>query len=400
MEFKKQMLSEELGLPKTNKKNFTPNKSQKVIVSEEQLERLLSILSESHCGTHTEEETMEGEVEMDENAFVLAADEARDKGEKEFEFPKGSGKMHPVTIKTDIDIKETDDSYDELDEEEMEETYDSMDHEDRDEYDGRDSRVIGVYSNIDDQRKGMSETTHSITESEVKEISSFMKRMGTTGKSYNPAPSLIKSNSQRITELHEDVNRTYRAIRKAIINERTSKLNVNDYSEVLSEGFNTGGHNPGASAAAGIENIIDNIKRAYSYVRDSRTRKQIANTLAKLNNFMTYSAELIGSGRDQRAARSYEDVSNPLPYPEVDEPEALEDVDDEISINEEDDRWMQDVDKDIEERGTEGVFHKWCVEKGFKDGCDMGCWRAADASGDETLRRRAGLAKAFCESKR
>ena len=54
-----------------------------------------------------------------------------------------------------------------------------MDHEDRDEYDGRDSRVIGVYSNIDDQRKGMSETTHSITESEVKEISSFMKRMGT-----------------------------------------------------------------------------------------------------------------------------------------------------------------------------------------------------------------------------
>ena len=29
--------------------------------------------------------------------------------------------MHPVTIKTDIDIKETDDSYDELDEEEMEE---------------------------------------------------------------------------------------------------------------------------------------------------------------------------------------------------------------------------------------------------------------------------------------
>jgi len=48
------------------------------------------------------------EKEMDENAFVLAADEARDKGKKVFEFPKGSGKMHPVTIKTDIDVNEED----------------------------------------------------------------------------------------------------------------------------------------------------------------------------------------------------------------------------------------------------------------------------------------------------
>ena len=47
---------------------------------------------------------------------------------------------------------------------------------------------------------------------------------------------------------------------------------------------------------------------------------------------MTYSAELIASGRDQRAARSFEDVTNPLPYPEVDEPEELEDVDDEIDM--------------------------------------------------------------------
>ena len=42
-------------------------------------------------------------VDQNENAFVLAADEARDKGQKEFEFPKGSGKMHPVTIKADIE---------------------------------------------------------------------------------------------------------------------------------------------------------------------------------------------------------------------------------------------------------------------------------------------------------
>ena len=40
------------------------------------------------------------------NAFIAAADAARDAGKKEFEFPKGSGKMHKVTIKTDLDIKE------------------------------------------------------------------------------------------------------------------------------------------------------------------------------------------------------------------------------------------------------------------------------------------------------
>ena len=38
-------------------------------------------------------------------AFVLAADAARDAGKEEFEFPKGSGKMHKVTIKQDIDTE-------------------------------------------------------------------------------------------------------------------------------------------------------------------------------------------------------------------------------------------------------------------------------------------------------
>jgi len=40
---------------------------------------------------------------QEQSPFVLAADAARDAGKKEFEFPKGSGKMHPVTIKQDID---------------------------------------------------------------------------------------------------------------------------------------------------------------------------------------------------------------------------------------------------------------------------------------------------------
>ena len=54
-------------------------------------------LEEHKCGTHGNRDQ-----ELEENAFVLAADAARDAGKKEFEFPKGSGKMHPVTIKKDI----------------------------------------------------------------------------------------------------------------------------------------------------------------------------------------------------------------------------------------------------------------------------------------------------------
>ena len=50
-------------------------------------------------------EDLVSEEDIDEN-FVLAADEARDNGEKEFEYPKGSGKMHPVTIKSKIDEEE------------------------------------------------------------------------------------------------------------------------------------------------------------------------------------------------------------------------------------------------------------------------------------------------------
>jgi len=50
---------------------------------------------------------MEEDSDIEEsNAFVLAADKARDAGKKEFEFPKGSGKMHKVTITKDIDTNE------------------------------------------------------------------------------------------------------------------------------------------------------------------------------------------------------------------------------------------------------------------------------------------------------
>jgi len=55
---------------------------------------------------------MDEESNMDENAFVLAADAAKDAGKKEFEFPKGSGKMHKVTLKKDISTEEVNEEVD------------------------------------------------------------------------------------------------------------------------------------------------------------------------------------------------------------------------------------------------------------------------------------------------
>ena len=46
------------------------------------------------------------EIIDEANAFLAAADSARDAGKKEFEFPKGSGKMHKVTLKRDLDLDE------------------------------------------------------------------------------------------------------------------------------------------------------------------------------------------------------------------------------------------------------------------------------------------------------
>ncbi len=46
---------------------------------------------------------MKGDQVEEGNAFIVAADAAKDAGKKEFEFPEGSGKMHPVTVKADID---------------------------------------------------------------------------------------------------------------------------------------------------------------------------------------------------------------------------------------------------------------------------------------------------------
>jgi hypothetical protein len=133
------------------------------------------------------------------------------------------------------------------------------------------------------------------------------------------------------------VEDTFTAIRKSIIRERINGLTRKNY--ILTEqsdwqGFNAGGRSPGVAAGNGIENIVNSLKKAWDFIKDEKTRHQIMNTLTKLNNFMAYTAELVGSGQSQSNPRSYGAVSKPLPYPEVEEDEVLEDIDDEISVNE------------------------------------------------------------------
>jgi len=113
------------------------------------------------------------------------------------------------------------------------------------------------------------------------------------------------------------IKESYKLIRKAITNEGL-ELSIDDYSPVLTEDQSewSGGRNPGVAAAEGLENVINGIKKAYDMVKDSDTRKKLANSITKLGNFMTYSAELVGSGSSQRAPRSYDQVSKPLPHPE------------------------------------------------------------------------------------
>jgi hypothetical protein len=152
---------------------------------------------------------------------------------------------------------------------------------------------------------------------------------------------VVEANNSR---LNLAVNKTLKLVRKSIVRENLTVLNMQAYKplNIINEDQSEwrGGRNPGSSAASGIENIIDNLQRAWELIKDSTTRKQIQNTLVKLNNFMTYSAELVGSGSSQRAPRSYDQVATPIPFPELDEPEELEDIDDDLADF---DGWMDDL---------------------------------------------------------
>ena len=178
-------------------------------------------------------------------------------------------------------------------------------------------------------------------EEDLDEMWGALAKMAATAAGTAAGEKLVDKYLEEKHDLMESIKKTYKLIRERIKIERPKGLRLSEYNyksirkSFLSESQDEWrGHNPGVSAAAGIENIINSIKKGYDFIKDSRTRKQIANTLTKLNNFMTYTGELVGSGQSQRQPRSYEELANPLPYPELDEPEELEDVDDEINITE------------------------------------------------------------------
>jgi hypothetical protein len=66
-------------------------------------------------------------------------------------------------------------------------------------------------------------------------------------------------------------------------------------------------------------------------------------------------------------------------------------------LNEDEGRAMQDMTKEIEKRGTEGSFRKWCESKNKSwDGCSPECWDAAMATNDKSLHLKVSGAKFYC----
>jgi len=152
------------------------------------------------------------------------------------------------------------------------------------------------------------------------------KKVFTEGKKQNVMLSedqferlMTSLNEENNDEVNVLIRESYKLIRESITNEGL-KLSVDDYSDdLIGEGFDTGGYNRGVAAGEGIENIINSIKKAYDMIKDSDTRKKLANSITKLGNFMTITADAIASGRDQRAPRNPDELRDPLPYPELDE---------------------------------------------------------------------------------
>jgi hypothetical protein len=64
---------------------------------------LKNFINENKLGAYSR---LKEDTVSEQSAFVLAADAARDAGKDEFEFPKGSGKMHKVSLKQDIPVEE------------------------------------------------------------------------------------------------------------------------------------------------------------------------------------------------------------------------------------------------------------------------------------------------------
>ena len=143
-------------------------------------------------------------------------------------------------------------------------------------------------------------------------------------------------------ELDEIVNEAYSLINEAIKTERITLLEQGMYDR-----------NPGVAAGEGIENIINHVKKAWEYIKDPTTRQKLENSIVKLSNFMTKTAELMAAGRDMRAPRADSSILKDMPYPEHEEG-----YEEEFTDEEEITETMVDDGSDEEmEEGYEDIDH-------------------------------------------
>ena len=150
------------------------------------------------------------------------------------------------------------------------------------------------------------------------------KKVFTEGKIQNVLLSeeqldrlILTLNKSKNTVISKIVFESYDLIRKSIVSEGL-ELNIDNYSDTIMEQGQYD-RNPGVAAGEGLENVIKGIQKAYEMIKDSDTRKKLANSITKLGNFMTITADAIASGRDQRAMSNPDSLRDPLPYPELDE---------------------------------------------------------------------------------
>jgi len=216
------------------------------------------------------------------------------------------------------------------------------------------------------------------------------KKVFTEGKKQNVILSeeqldrlLLQLNESREKSITSTIKDAHQLIREAIKNENLD-LSVRDYSgTIIKEDWYTKDaeegatytkdaeegatydlgeqgmydRNPGIAAGEGLENVLNGIKKAYDMIKDSDTRKKLANSITKLGNFMTYTAELVGSGSSQRAPRSYDQVSNPLPHPELETVTVDDEIEDEISedVDEDDGDEVEDIQEQKEKLIREDI---------------------------------------------
>lgn len=57
-------------------------------------------------------------------------------------------------------------------------------------------------------------------------------------------------------------------------------------------------------------------------------------------------------------------------------------------------KWMQEVNKQMEEKGTKGAFREYCIRKGYS-GVTQACIEEGKRSSNPTIRKRAVLAETF-----